>query len=384
MDTRLLLLFACLFVALVLFLGGCAVLNQPRFGKLPKGEELQNLEQSPNYKDGTFQYLLPTPLFSEGVSTFSVIWNGFFSKSERLVPEEPLPTVKTDLKELDLQQDIVIWLGHSSYFIQLDGKRILIDPVLSDYAAPFSFINKAFDGTTIYKAEDLPEIDCLLISHDHWDHLDYPTVKVLLSKVRQVICPLGIGASFEHWGYPKEKVFEGDWNDNVAIGHDLNIHLLPARHYSGRLFGKNKTLWVGFALETPHRSIFYSGDSGYGPHFAEIGQAFNGFDLVLLDCGQYDPRWSYIHMTPEEAAQAAMDLEAKTLMPAHVGRFTIANHPWDEPFMRIADVSVNKSYRLITPQIGESVKVDAASSRLPRWWLEKEQSHVAIQNGNEQ
>jgi len=200
--------------------------------------------------------------------------------------------------------------------------------------------------------------------------------------VKQVICPLGVGAYFEYWGFPREMILEGDWDDPIALDRDLTVHLLPARHYSGRLFSKNTTLWAGFAVVSSHRSIFFSGDSGYGPHFSIIGRRFGGFDLVLLDCGQYDPRWASIHMTPEEAAQAARDLGARAFMPAHVGRFTIANHPWDEPFRRLADVSRNASYRLVTPKIGEPLKAESPSTNFPEWWLEIEQSHVAALSAN--
>lgn len=224
-----------------------------------------------------------------------------------------------------------------------------------------SFLNKAFDGTSIYRDEDMPVIDCLLISHDHWDHLDYPTVTALQSKIKQVICPLGVGAYFQDWDFPEEKIYEGDWDDRIALGKDAMVHVLPARHYSGRLFKENKTLWAGFAIETFGRRIFYSGDSGYGPHFSKIGAAFHGFDLVMLDCGQYDPRWAFIHMTPEEAARAAHDLGAQALMPAHVGRFAIANHAWDEPFLRLTEASRGKSYRLMTHRIGELAELDDTS-----------------------
>jgi L-ascorbate metabolism protein UlaG (beta-lactamase superfamily) len=186
--------------------------------------------------------------------------------------------------------------------------------------------------------------------------------------VKHVICPLGVGAYFEYWDFPKEKICEGDWYDRIPLGENITVHVLPARHYSGRLMAKNKTLWAGFALETPNRGIFFSGDSGYGPHFSKIGEAFQGFDLVLLDCGQYDPRWAYIHMTPEEAAQAAADLGARAMIPAHVGRFTIANHPWDEPFKRLIEACQNKPYRLLTPEIGEPVVPDDNPSRFSRWW----------------
>lgn len=369
MGTRMLILLNCLFVVGILFVGGCVILNQPQFGKLPGEESFDLIKQSPQYKDGKFQYPEKTPLFSMGDSMFSVLWSGIFDKKERLVPEIPIPAITTDLKALDPQQDVIVWLGHSSWFIQLDGKRIVIDPILSDYAAPFPFMNRAFNGTNVYKPEDMPEIDSLLISHDHWDHLDYRTVMALRPKVKQVICPLGVGEYFEYWGFSKEIIYEGDWNDMIEIDKDFIVHHLPARHYSGRLFSKNKTLWAGFALVTSNRRIFFSGDSGYGAHFSAIEQAFNGFDLVLLDCGQYNPRWSYIHMTPEEAVAAAEDLGARAFIPAHIVRFTIANHPWDEPFKRLTDASESKSYRLVTPKIGEPVAMDNPSSQVMEWWL---------------
>ena len=148
----------------------------------------------------------------------------------------------------------------------------------------------------------------------------------------------------------------------------FTVHVLPARHYSGRLLRQNKTLWAGFALESSTQRLFFSGDSGYGSHFAEIGRRFGDFDLVALDCGQYDDRWAYIHMTPEEAAQAARDLGARALIPAHVGRFTIANHPWDEPFKRLKEARHDKSYRLLTPRIGEPVASNDAPSQFSHWW----------------
>lgn len=360
-------------VAFILALAALAVLTQPQFGKLPEGKRLKRVQESAHYRGGKFQNSLPTPKFSTDASLLSVVWSGLFDKTEGLVPDSPIPTVKTDLKErLAKGTDTLVWLGHSSWLIQAGGKRILIDPVFSDYAAPFSFLNKAFEGTTIYDVQDMPRIDGLLISHDHYDHLDYPTVKALESKVDQVICPLGVGAYFEAWGYAKEKIREGDWQDKISLGRDVTVHVLPARHYSGRLFKENKTFWAAFAIQTPDRKIFYSGDSGYGPHFSQIGDAFQGFDLVMLDCGQYDPRWAYIHMTPKEADQAARDLGARALIPAHVGRFCIANHPWNEPFKQLAAASRDKTYALLTPKIGEPVDLDHPQ----KFWVEELKDNV--------
>lgn len=214
----------------------------------------------------------------------------------------------------------------------------------------------------------MPEIDYLLITHDHWDHLDYPTISALKPKIKQVICGLGVGAYFEQWGFASGLIHEADWFTSLDLENDFTVHVLPARHYSGRMLTRNKTLWSSLALATPERQIFFSGDSGYGPHFKQIGEGFNGFDLVILDSGQYDKNWPYVHMTPEEAVQAAEDLRGKALLPAHVGKFSIANHPWDDPFQRIAAASQNKNYRLFTPMIGEPVELANEQHVFSPWW----------------
>jgi L-ascorbate metabolism protein UlaG (beta-lactamase superfamily) len=366
------MLMSLFLIVCCLALGACFFLNQPKFGGSPEGDRLNTIQKSSNYADGEFQNLITTPKFTKDVSTFSILRDNLLNPKERLVPDGPIPVVKTDLMNLDRMTDAVVWLGHSSYFIQLSGKRILLDPVFSDHAAPLSFLNKAFTGTNIYRADDMPGIDFLLISHDHWDHLDYSTVVALKDKVSHVVCPLGVGAYFEDWGYEPEKIHEADWYDQVELEGGFTVHVLPARHYSGRLLRQNKTLWAGFALESSKQRLFFSGDSGYGSHFAEIGRRFGDFDLVALDCGQYDDRWAYIHMTPEEAAQAARDLGARALIPAHVGRFTIANHPWDEPFKRLKEASQDKSYRLLTPKIGEPVALNDILSQFSHWWEAEE------------
>lgn len=365
------MLLTLLLFGVALALAACVVLNQAKFGKHPEGERLERVQASVNYKDGEFHNTVPTSMLAEGESSLKIMWDGLFTEKVRPRPLEPLPTVKLDLAALYPGEDIVIWLGHSSYFIQLGGKRILVDPMFSDHGAPFSFLNKAFPGTDIYTVADMPEIDYLVISHDHWDHLDYSTVTPLMLKVKTVVMPLGAGAHFEHWGYPKDKLREADWNTELHFENGFSIHVLPARHYSGRTFTRNKTLWASFVLETPEKRIFLSGDTGYGPHIAEIAAQFRevgGFDLVAIDGGQYDPRWPLIHMTPEEAAQSAEELGAKALLLAHVGRFSIANHPWNEPFERAVEASKGRAFRLLTPKIGEPVTLDNAEQSFTHWW----------------
>ncbi len=362
------ILLACV---VTLLLGACAYLQHPKFGAYPKGERLERVQRSPNFADGEFRYAVTTPILAEGTSMFSIITADLFRKIENLRPAHAIPAVKTDLKALDVAQDTIVWLGHSSYFVIFAGQRILIDPVFSPYASPVSFSTQAFDGTSLYSADDMPPINVLLITHDHWDHLDHAKVTALESKIGQVIVPLGVGAHLAHWGYAHEKVREADWYEKLQLDGGLTIHLIPARHYSGRWLTRNKTLWTSFVLESPTRRILFSGDTGYGPHFKELAQRFPGFDVAVLDMGQYDPRWPYIHMTPEEAAQATEDLQAKALLPAHVGRFNIARHAWTEPFERISAVSDGKPYRLLTPRIGEPLAVGNSEKRFARWWRDK-------------
>ncbi len=358
-------------VLVVIAVGVAAFLQHPKFGELPAGAQLAAIQSSPNYVDNEFRNQIDTPLFTEDQSFLSVVLGNLRTPDPnvQLQPAGSIPVVEVDFHSLDVNQDCVIWLGHSSYYIQLAGKRILLDPVFSRFASPLPFINRAYAGTSPYTVDDMPPIDVLLISHDHWDHLDYPTLLALKSRVQQVVVGLGMGSYFRGWGYDADNIIEGDWDQSFELSPALTVHVIPARHYSGRALKRNQTLWVGFVLESPQRRLLFSGDSGYGPHFAAIGKRFDGFDLVALDQGQYDPRWAYIHMTPEQAAQAAQELGAAALLPAHVGRFTLARHAWDDPFQRIAKASKGKGYRLLTPKIGETVRLtDGEPQSFEAWW----------------
>ncbi|WP_323636877.1 MBL fold metallo-hydrolase [Pectobacterium polaris] len=343
-------------------------LRTPVFGEQPEGARLERIEKSANYVNGEFRNQVNTPMFSEGNNFLTVNISYLFAKTSRLAPETPLPVVKTDLKNLNRNTDTVIWLGHSSYFIQLDGKRMLVDPVFSERASPVALGGTAFTGTTLYSVEDMPDIDYLLITHDHYDHLDYPTISQLKSKVDRVITGLGVGQDFVRWGYSEAKIYELDWNDALNTQSELTFYSIPARHYSGRALTANKTLWTGYVIESGSKRILLSGDSGYGPHYQDIAARFKHFDLVALDMGQYDPLWPYIHMTPEEASRVALELNAKSLLPAHVGRFALASHPWDDPFKRITAVSKGKNYQLLTPKIGEPIELDNTQQKFGAWW----------------
>lgn len=361
-------LIILLIVIAVTGAGAWVFTQHAKFGPSAKKFQTAAVLASPNYVDGEFQNLIDTPMFTLDGGIPKMIWRRLKEKSpERLKPSGPLPSVKVDLNALDRNEDMIVWLGHSSFFVQLGGQRILIDPIFSSYASPLSFVNRAYDGTAPYSAEDMPEIDALLITHEHWDHLDYDTIIALAPKVRRVVAALGLSAYFEYWGYPADQITELDWNDSTQQG-EIAIHALPARHYTRRLFASNQALWVSFALVSENKKLFFSGDSGYGPHFAAIGSEFGGFDFVALDSGQYSEAWKNIHMTPTEASQAAIDLNGKALMPIHVGRFTLSNHAWDAPFIESIEASRAKPYELWTPIIGDPVRLDDPQNVSTQWW----------------
>jgi L-ascorbate metabolism protein UlaG (beta-lactamase superfamily) len=365
-----------LLVSLALILGVLAgtvllYVQQPKFGRLPAGERLERIARSPNHGPEGFRNLQPTTVFTDGASLPSVIHkNMMLKRNERLRPVGRVPVVKIDLNALDRNTDLVVWLGHSSYFIQLHGLRIAIDPVLSRDAAPIPYVNRAFDGADAYRPEDLPPLDYLLLTHDHWDHLDHDTLTAIRERVSAVVCPLGVGEHLELWGYAKDIIRELDWMDEIRFPNGLTVAALPARHFSGRFLKRNQTLWVAFALISPERRIFASGDGGYGTHFAEIGRRFGGFDLALMENGQYDPRWTQVHMVPEELARAAVELGARAVLPGHAGKFAIANHAWDDPYDRIEKASAGAPYALVTPVIGEPVILDGSRRNWRRWWKE--------------
>jgi L-ascorbate metabolism protein UlaG (beta-lactamase superfamily) len=343
-------------------------LNQTKFGKSPSGDRLERIRKSSNYKNGSFQNLRQTPVMTEGVSFFAVMKDGLFNRSKRNTPKDVLPSKKTNLKSLHPEKDVLVWFGHSSYFMQIDGKKILIDPVLSGSASPFSFTVKSFKGSDVFTPEDFPQIDYLFITHDHWDHLDYETVQKLKSKVGKVITGLGTGAHLEHWGFDSKSIIEKDWNESAVLDSGFIITATPGRHFTGRGFNRNQAIWCSFVLQTPTKKIFIGGDSGYDMHFAKIGAEHGPFDLALLECGQYNTYWKYIHMMPEQTVQAAIDLKAKTLMPIHWGKFALAYHAWDESIERVTKEAQRLNMPIIHPMIGEQVNLKVSMQKFAEWW----------------
>jgi L-ascorbate metabolism protein UlaG (beta-lactamase superfamily) len=335
-------------------------------GRLPSGKHLEKLKQSPNYNGTGFKNLSHTPMKPQDVSYWKMTTE-VLKKNKNTVPSKPLPFVKTNLHELNADEPIIVWFGHSSYFIRIENKNFLIDPVFSGNAAPFSFMVKAFPGSNEYKAEHMPAIDYLILTHDHYDHLDYKTIVKLKSKVSHVYCSLGLTAHLKHWGYDVNKITELDWWQSAELDSNLKLTAAPARHFSGRGIKRAQTLWSSFILKSSKHNLYLGGDSGYDSHFKEIGEKYGPFDIAILEAGQYNTMWPYIHMMPEETVQAAVDLKGKTLLPVHWGKFTLSMHAWNEPVKRVLEKAKTMNLKTITPKIGEAALIISHKSS-EHWW----------------
>lgn len=265
MNTLFIILSTVILFLLLLFL----YLKLPRFGKEPQGERLKKIKHSPNFRNGRFHNKIEVPKFTEVGNFVKAIFEFLFA-GERTRPEEPVPSVKTNLKTLGSSENMLVWFGHSSYLIKTEGKNILVDPVLSGNASAIPNQNKAFKGSDLYTCEDMPEIDFLFLTHNHWDHLDYKTICELKRKTGKFICPLGVGATLEYWGIKPGNIIENDWDQKFNLAPGLTVHTVAAQHFSGRGLQRNKTLWTSYILETAEKKIFLGGDSGYEKHFALV------------------------------------------------------------------------------------------------------------------
>ena len=350
----------------VLIISTALFMTHPQFGKRPSGKRLELIQQSPNYKDGKFQNLHETPQVTQ--SLWIALTDYLFRKSKDVKPKDAIPSKNIDWKNLPQNKNLLIWLGHSSYFLRVDGKNILMDPVLSGSASPIPGGGKSFKGSDVVTAGELPKIDYLFISHDHYDHMDYKTLKKIQRKVGKIIVGLGVGAHLEHWGYQENQIIEKDWWDSVDLGDGFVATLTPARHFSGRSIWSANTLWTSYVLQMPSQKLFLGGDSGYDTHFKEIGDKFGPFDMAILENGQYDLSWKYIHMMPEEVVKASQDLKAKVLFPVHSSKFVLANHAWYEPLERISSEAIKQNQPIITPLIGEVVTLSNLYTTPTFWW----------------
>ncbi|HZX72784.1 MAG TPA: MBL fold metallo-hydrolase, partial [Cyclobacteriaceae bacterium] len=314
-----------------------------------------------------FQNLFETRVMAENTSFFK-IGIKFFSKGIDREPPAPIPSIKTDLKKIKVDQPTIIWFGHSSYLVFIEGKKILVDPVFSSSPSPIqAFGKKYYEGSSPFNVEDLPDLDIVLITHDHYDHLDYDTILKLKSKTKLFCATLGVGAHLNHWGVSDEHIIEFDRWQTEEVLPGIQLTATPARHFSGRLFKRFQTLWASYVLQAGKYKIFIGSDSGYDDAFKMIGEKYGPFDFALLECGQYNTDWPSIHMTPEETAQASIDLKAKVFMPVHWGKFTLSLHPWNDPIKRVTAEAERLHVNMTTPMIGEPVILGDV---LPttKWW----------------
>lgn len=358
------MLYILLSLISIAAIGVAIFLQQPKFGRKAQGERKVRMEKSPYYKNGQMENEIPTEKMT-GESGFVGTMLKFVTgagKSDRVIPQEgEVPLIKTDLKQLPDSSDLYVWFGHSSFLLRLNGKNVLVDPTLVA-ASPVKFYIKAFPGTDYYKPEMMPDrIDYLVISHDHWDHLDYETVTALKDRIDHVVCPLGIGEDFEYWGFSKEQIVELDCNENYTFSTDsFTFHCLPTRHFSGRsITDAMQTQRASWLIETPKRTIFYTGDGGYSDRFERYGQQFPNIDLAIMENGQYSVNWNQIHTLPEQLGLEVKGLHPNRFITVHHSKYPLSSHAWDEPRINEQRASIESGVPVIVAQIGEVIKLDS-------------------------
>ncbi len=332
-----------------------AVLQHPAFGRRMSAERKARIEASPNYRDGMFQNQQPTPQFTGDQNTLKATWKMLMRRDSNRVPIEPIPAVKTDLKSMPKDRDWLVWFGHSSYLFQLGGKRFLVDPLLK-MEFPASLMLKPFKGTDIYTPDDMPEIDVLIITHEHWDHLDYATLRDLRPKVKHVVCPLGVGEYLEYWKYDPSIITEMDWAESLRTQTAMQtetITSLPSRHFSNRMLrGRNQTLWAAFMVEAGDRKVYIGGDGGYDDRFRQTREQFGKIDLAVMENGQYNPNWAYVHMLPQDLENAILDMQPEQVFTVHHDKFSLSTHAWSEPDSVARSIAERNAIRLLDQPIG--------------------------------
>lgn len=331
-----------------------------RMGRTPHGADLRRISQSPNFSNGTFHNIDPTPMLTSRRSFPAMMWHHFMSrKPASLRPDTPVENDTVDFRNLPSDTDCAVWLGHSAILLIVNNRTILVDPALVS-GAPLRFLNRPFDLRNPINPDDLPVIDCLLVTHDHYDHLDYETVSRIHRRIISIVCPLGVGGHFESWGFDSDQITELDWWQSAVIPGGTTVTCCPARHFSGRGFRRNLTLWASFMLSTPGgRNIFISGDSGYGSHFKKIAGRFPEIDLAFMENGQYNADWAYIHTMPDKLPLALLDLAPRRVATVHHSRFALARHSWTEPLENLKSLGTTcPGITILTPKIGEIININ--------------------------
>jgi L-ascorbate metabolism protein UlaG (beta-lactamase superfamily) len=357
----------CIVVLVIIVIASTSWLDT--LGSEPAGDRLARIQRSPNYRDGAFRN--PDTTSATPTSTRQMLKRWLFGKEQR-VPPAPIPIVR--LTRANFSQPPVsglraTWLGHSSVLVEIDGGRILLDPVWARRASPSTLIGPRRFHPPPIALEDLPPLDAIMTSHDHYDHLDRGVIKRLASDPRQsaakFVVPLGVGAHLERWGVAPGRIIELDWGESTAAG-PLRLTATPARHFSGRgLFNRNHTLWASWSIKGSKHRVFHSGDTGPCAGFAAIGNEHGPFDLTLMKIGAYDDQWPDIHLNPEQAVDAHRKLRGEVLIPIHWGTFNLAFHSWDEPAERVVAAAVGTT--VVVPRPGESIEPENPPPA-DRWW----------------
>lgn len=356
-----------LFVFLLILFSGISLFisTAPQFGQAPEGSDLTRISKSPNYKDDHFQNNIETSLgtFSEMLRTVPDFFRG-----EKMEPRDTLPVQYGSNPQSAVDSlCFVTWYGHSAFLIEMEGKRILLDPMLTETPSPVSFGTSRFPNKKPIPLDELTNIDYVIISHDHYDHLDYQSILLLADRAEHFYTALGVGSHLKKWGIPESHITELDWWDSIMV-EGIELVACPARHFSGRgILDRNKTQWASWVVNGKYQKLYFSGDGGYGPHFKEIGERFGPFDLAMMECGQYNKAWKDIHMMPEESVQAGIDVRGEVLMPIHWGAFALAVHEWTEPVERFKKKARKENVSFIHPQIGERFSVGTDFPQV-EWW----------------
>jgi L-ascorbate metabolism protein UlaG (beta-lactamase superfamily) len=332
-----------------------------------EGERLSRVTSSPQWKDGRFVNTL-----ARHDGPFFTMLSRWFQGAPNTEPTAPLP-VETrkpgDFANPPADGLRVTWFGHSTLWLEIDGARVLIDPVFGERCSPSSIVGpKRFHAPPIPLAE-LPKPDVVVISHDHYDHLDYPSIVELSKKGALFAVPLGVGAHLEAWGVPRERISELDWWQHARIGK-LTLTATPARHFSGRsptMSDQDQTLWAGWVMQGAKHRAFYSGDTAMFPGFREIGQRLGPFDLTMIEVGAYNALWADVHLGPEQAVAAHEDLRGAVMLPVHWGTFNLALHPFTEPVERVLLAAKKADVKVVSPRVGQMVDL-AQPPPVERWW----------------
>jgi L-ascorbate metabolism protein UlaG (beta-lactamase superfamily) len=369
------------FVLLIL-LGGSFMLFSPQFGAKPSKEDKLAFSNSENFNGKVFVNTTDTKMGAELGSIVETLWQYIKGNPNRTPEKGVVNVIPVTTGELEnpLKQTRLLWFGHSSFLLQTEGKNFLFDPMFSDVPAPHPWLGtKRYSGELPIQPEELPPLDAVFISHDHYDHLDLDSIKTLADKTKHFYAPLGVGNHLQFWGVDVANITEMDWWQETQLD-GIDIVFTPARHFSGRgLSGQNQTLWGSWLLMGQDLSLYFSGDTGYGDHFKEINQRYGAVDFALLECGQYNQNWADIHMMPEQTAQAAVDLDAKIMMPVHWGAFTLSLHDWYDPAIRVQAAAEALNQPIVIPQIGEIMLIDDEPKPRAPWW---EQSMQIFANGD--